>query len=137
MSTQRFHQYLEAEVLSSDPVKLTHMLYRGAVQAVGEARRSLASGNIRERSRQITKAWEIVRELAQTLDHAQGGEISRNLAELYAYIQQRLLDGNAGQSDEPLAETEKLLTTLSEAWEGVKGLTARVEKAYEPVSCEA
>jgi flagellar protein FliS len=140
MSTQRFQQYMEAEVLGSDPVKLTHMLYRGAVQAVGAARRSLASGNIRERSRQITKAWDIVQELAQTLDHAQGGEFSRNLAELYPYIQQRLLDSNARQSDEPLAEAEKLLTTLSEAWDGVKAptpSTADAGKSYEPVSWQA
>src|SRR5258707_2592895 len=120
MSPTRFQQYLEAEVLGSDPVKLIHMLYRGALEAVGSSRRNLAAGNIQERSRQITKAWDIVQELARSLDHAHGGELSRNLAELYAYIQQRLLDANARQIDEPLAEAEKLLTTLSEAWKALK-----------------
>jgi len=140
MSTIRFHQYLEAEVLGADPVKLIHMLYRGALEAVGSARRELAAGNIRERSRQITKAWEILHELARSLDHAQGGELSRNLAELYAYIQQRLLDANARQVDEPLAEAEKLLTELSEAWKTVKASAIPVPAkahAYEPVSCQA
>src|SRR5712691_7929787 len=110
MSTPRFQQYMEAEVLGSDPIKLIRMLYRAALQAVTAARRNLAAGNIQQRSRQITKSWEIVQELARSLDHAQGAELSRNLAGLYAYIQQRLLDANARQIDEPLAEAEKLLT---------------------------
>lgn len=137
MSTPLFQQYMEAEVLGSDPVKLTHLLYKGALQAVGAARRELASGKIRQRSRQITKAWEIVQELARSLNHTQGGELSRNLAELYAYIQQLLLDANARQIDEPLAEAEKLLATLSLAWESVKAPAERARQSYEPVSCQA
>src|SRR5712692_2636724 len=121
MSTKRFQQYLEAEVLGADPVTLINLLYRGALEAVGAARRHLAAGKIPERSRQITKAWEIVQELARSLDHVHGGEVSRSLAELYAYVQQRLLEANARQADEPLAEAEQLLTTLSEAWKGVRG----------------
>jgi flagellar protein FliS len=131
---------MEAEVLGSDPVKLIRLLYRGALQAVGAARRNLAEGNIHQRSRQITKAWEIVQELARSLDHTQAAELSRNLAGLYAYIQQRLLDANTGQLDEPLAEVDKLLTTLSEAWDALKTPApspAQVEKSYEPVSCQA
>ena len=140
MSNIRFQQYLEAEVLGSDPVKLVHLLYRGALDAVGAARRHLAGGNIQERSRQITKAWEIVQELARSLNHDRGGDLSRDLAELYAYIQQRLLDANARQIDQPLAEAEKLLTTLEEAWKSVKPPTAPaalVPEPYAPVSCRA
>src|SRR5712692_6358376 len=139
MSTTRFQQYLEAEVLGADPVKLVNLLYRGALEAVAAARRHLAAGKISERSRQITKAWEIVQELARSLDHAHGGEVSRSLAELYAYIQQRLLEANTRQADKPLAEAEKLLTTLSEAWKGVKTPATHAPRAvpYAPVSCQA
>src|SRR5207248_1248658 len=131
MSTPRFHHYLEAEVMGSDPVKLIHMLYRGALQSVGAARRDLAAGNIQQRSRQITKAWEILQELLRSLDHTHGGELSRNLAGLYSYIQQRLLDANAGQIDEPLAEAERLLATLSEAWDGAKASAPREQESYQ------
>ena len=140
MPNTRFQQYLEAEVLGADPIKLVTMLYRGALDAVTAARRSLGSGLVSERSRQITKAWEIVHELNRSLDSEQGGQLSRNLAELYVYIQQRLLDANARQADEPLAEVEKLLATLWEAWRGLTPAAVRapvVADVYEPVSCEA
>ena len=127
--------YLEAEILSADPVKLVSILYRAAIEAVGAARRRLKAGAIRERSRQITKASEIIHELRRSLDHDRGGEISRSLAELYEYIQTRLIEANASQSDPPLAEVEKLLSTLLDAWRATTPVAAPlpVEPAYVPV----
>jgi flagellar protein FliS len=142
MSTNRFQHYLEAEVLCADPVKLVHMLYRGALEAVCAAHRALLAGNIPERTRQINKAWEIVRELLRSLDRSKGGDLGRNLAELYVYIQNRLIEANAQQSGAPLAEAERLLTTLCEAWKSIELRSAASpaeapEHAYEPVSCQA
>ena len=85
--------YFEAEVLHADPLKLVQMLYRGAIDAVAAARRHVVEGNIRERSRSITRAMEIVNQLMFSLDHTAGGEISRNLSGLYAYIQSRAPGG--------------------------------------------
>ena len=112
--------YLESRVFSADPVELIRMLYQGALDAVREARRCLAAGEIAARSRSITKAWEILMELTGALDRERGGEISGRLAQLYEYLQRRLLDANLQQSDAPLAEAEGLLTTLLEAWSGVR-----------------
>jgi flagellar secretion chaperone FliS len=112
--------YLESRVLSADPIELVNMLYQGCMQAVREARLHLAEGRIAERSREITKACQIVIELAVSLDHERGGEISRRLALLYDYMHRRLLEANMRQSDEPLADVLGLLTTLSEGWEGIR-----------------
>ena len=94
MSNNAFEHYLEAEVLSADPVKLVSLLHRGALEAIGAARRHLAKGAILDRSRQINRAWEMVQELSASLDHAQGGKLSADLAELYHYAQVRLLEAN-------------------------------------------
>ena len=137
MANTIYDAYLEAEVLSAAPVKLVTILYRAAIDCVGAARLHLKAGAIRERSRQITKASEIIRELTRSLDHSQGGEISRSLAELYAYMQAQLIEANAQQIDPPLAEVEKLLSTLLEAWRAAVSVTrpALVEPEYAPVSC--
>lgn len=109
--------YLEAEILSSDPVNLVRLLYRGAIDAVSMARKHLVSGAIGQRSRSITKAWSILQELIRTLDHSQGGELSRNLAGLYVYMQSRLMEANSKQVEPPLIEVEGLLNTLLEGWQ--------------------
>jgi len=111
-----YNRYLEAEVLDADPLKLVSLLYRGALEAVGDARRFLAAGAIRERSARVMKAWNILGELLRSLDRRQAGELGTQLTRLYVYMQQRLIDANTQQSDQPLAEVEKLLSTLHEAW---------------------
>jgi flagellar protein FliS len=117
MASTVHDRYLEAEVLGADPLKLVWLLYRGGIEAVRNARRHLAQGAIRERSRQINKAWEILLELAGSLNREQGGEISVRLAALYSYMQGRLIEANTRQTDAPLQEVEALLVSLSEAWQ--------------------
>ena len=122
--------------MSADPVTLVHMLYRGAIEAVGLARKHLAEGSIRERSRQIIKAWDILHELNQTLDRERGGEIVRRLGQLYCYMQARLLEANTEQIEAPLAHVRSLLVTLYEGWRTAIVPAPRLsEGAYVPVSC--
>ena len=63
------------------------------------------------------------------LDHQRGGEISVRLAQLYDYMQRRLIEANFQQSDPPLVEVLGLLSTLSEAWNGVRAESAPPESA--------
>ena len=124
--------YLESRVLAADPVELVSLLYQACTQAVREARSYLAAGQIAERSREINKACAIVIELATSLDHERGGEISQRLALLYDYMERRLLQANMQQSDAPLADVLGLLTTLSEAWAGVRQPEAKPAVASSP-----
>jgi flagellin-specific chaperone FliS len=68
----------------------------------------------------------MVNELSQSLDHQRGGVLSRNLSHLYADTQQRLLEANSAQTDEPLAEVQDLLKTLAEAWMEIRPTPAPV-----------
>jgi flagellar protein FliS len=112
--------YLESKILSADPMELVQMLYQAALDRTCEARDRLARGDITGRSASVSKAMAIISELTASLNHEAGGEISRNLAELYDYMLKRLLDANFKQIDGPLAETEQLLRTLLEGWRGAR-----------------
>jgi flagellar protein FliS len=144
MRNKRYQESLDDDILTADPMRLIQMLYRGAVDSVTSARRYLRLGDIRARSRAISKAMAIVTELSLSLNHATGGDLSENLAELYAYTEKLLIQANREQSDPPLAEAERLLSTLLEAWEGsivadkqavTNGTSAEERPAYRPVSC--
>ena len=108
--------YLESRVLSATPLELVHLLYRGAIEAVQDARHELAGGRIVERSRAISRACAILTELSAALNHQIGGELASRLGALYDYMQRRLLEANLQQSDPPLGEVLSLLATLEEAW---------------------
>ena len=114
-----YQNYFENEILAADPLKLVQLLYRGALEALECARRHLRSGDIRARSRAITKALAILHELSSSLDHSKGLELSTSLAEMYDYIERLLIDANTRQVEAPLKEAEQLLTTLLEAWQAL------------------
>ena len=116
METSAQDTYLESRVLSADSVELVQILYQAALASVEKARRHLGEGDIAARSKQITKAVAILTELALSLDHSAGGDLSRTLLELYDYMQRRLLEANLRQNGPLLAEVSALLATLLEGW---------------------
>jgi len=111
--------YLESKLTAADPIELVRMLYEGAIQSIGEARRQLNAGDIRARSGAITKAAGILAELVSSLDHERGGEIAKRLNCLYDYMLQRLADANREQVEAPLIEVAGLLASLDQAWAGI------------------
>jgi len=108
--------YLEAHVLSADPLELVCLLYQHAIDAVQDARTHLAGGNIAARAKAISKAIGILGELTSALNPEVGGSIGSNLKQLYEYMTLRLTEANIRQQDGPLAEIERLLNTLGQAW---------------------
>jgi flagellar protein FliS len=138
MPNNRYQNYFEDEVLEANPLKLIELLYRGALDSIAAAKRYLRLGDIRARSRAISKAMAIVTELSLSLNHQDGGEISRNLAELYGYIEKLLIQANVEQCEPPLAEAERLLSTLLEGWiRCAQGQPASVAQAREPIAANS
>jgi len=112
--------YLDTQVLSADPLELVHILYEHTLAMVADARRHLADGNISARGHSIARAIAAIDELDCSLDRDAGGSLARNLAGLYQYMRSRLLAANIRQEDAPLAEVERLLRTLGEAWNAIR-----------------
>ncbi|SRR5882724_3267567 len=119
MPSNPYAAHIEASVLTAEPVELVRSLYRGALDAVGDARACAAESDAAGRSAAVSKAVNILRELAFSLDPASEPGMARNLLELYDYMQRRLLAAQLERSEAPLAEVAGLLATLAEAWDQV------------------
>jgi flagellar protein FliS len=108
--------YFEQMILSASPIELVRLLYQQAIASVADAREHLREGRIRERGEAIRKAYAILAELTVALNPEYAPELSQNLRKLYCYMQERLLEAHVRQSDGPLEETGRLLTTLADGW---------------------
>jgi len=124
-----FADALETRVLSATPIELVQMLYDGAIDAIQSARRHLAEGRIRDRGLSISKAIAILAELRGSLNYEKGGELSVRLGGLYSYTQRILLEANFHQTDDGLAESERLLKTVREGWAQIGGQPAASHSA--------
>jgi flagellar protein FliS len=112
--------YEENRILNASPVGLVRILYAAATRAVQNARQHLRAGDIAGRSREITKAQEILLELATSVDPSKAPEFSERLLALYDYMQTCLVKANVEQKEGPLGEVAELLDTLQEAWSQVE-----------------
>ncbi|MGB4006903.1 MAG: flagellar export chaperone FliS, partial [Halanaerobiales bacterium] len=69
----------------------------------------------------LKKTGDIISELMVSLDMEQGGEIARNLYNLYDYMNRRLIQANIRKDPGLVDEVITLLTSLKESWEEVIG----------------
>jgi len=127
MNNNPYRTNREEEILSADPVELVVLLYSGLQSSVSEARRCLQTGEVTGRANAVSRAMEILGELATSLDVESGGEFAARLASLYDYMQDRLQQANFRQTEEPLIEIEPVIATLLEGWQA---LAARQREAF-------
>ncbi len=120
MPSNPYAAHIEASVLTAEPVELVRALYRAALDAVSDARTCVATGDVAGRSAAVSKAVNILRELAFSLNPESEPGMARNLLELYDYMQRRLLAAHLERSEAPLGEVAGLLATLADAWDHVE-----------------
>lgn len=111
-----FQKYKTTAVTSASKEKILLMLYEGAIKFIKRAQKACEEKNISERGLNIGRACDIVMELNNTLDHKVGGEISKNLEQLYTFITDKLTSANITGDPKYLAEALKILETLNEGW---------------------
>lgn len=126
MQTYEQSGYLAERVLTGSPLELIRMLYEGALTAVDMAIEMLHSGDIMARGRAVTKAVNILGELRSSIRN--GPEFACTIAELYGYMQNRLLEAHARKSEDHLREVSRLLKCLYDAWLGVMRQLTPVEQ---------
>lgn len=121
---------VETGVSGATPEMLILMLYDGAIREVTMAQLSLERDEVTAKARHVHKAYRIIEEgLRCALDTAAGGDIARNLGDLYDYMCQRLTLANTRNDADALAEVERLLVELREAWGTLVSRQARLTPA--------
>ena len=66
----------------------------------------------------------MISELLETLDLERGGDLARNLMQIYEYMNYRLVEANLRKDTQPAREVERLLRELLPAWEQAARETA-------------
>jgi len=110
-------RYLQNKIQTAAPEVLVSMMYEGAIRFLKIARESLMTRDWEKVNSNIIRTQNIVSELAFSLDKKKGGEIARNLEEIYAYISERLVQANTKKDIEIVDECIDLLSKISSAWQ--------------------
>lgn len=114
MSNNPYAAYRTVETTTADPITLTTMLYDGCVKALKKACIHWENGNRNGFNDETNRAYLIIGELRATLDMDQG-EISANLASVYAYCMRLIVESSLGDLAR-LREVEQHISTIAGAW---------------------
>ena len=116
-------------VAGADSVQLIQMLFDGLIESLSTARGHMERGAITEKSKALARAGRIVVGLQGALDFEKGGDIARNLNDLYAYVTRRLFHVNANNDLEALQEVQTLMNEIRMAWPQVPALVPGANRA--------
>lgn len=111
-----YQKYKNTSIQSASREKLLLMMYEGAIKFTKLAIKSAEEKKIAERCVNIGRAFDIVLELNNTLDHKVGGPLSAQLEQLYMFITDQYTKANMTGDPEPLRASLKVLENLYEGW---------------------
>jgi flagellar protein FliS len=113
---QAYQKYKTTQIQSASKEKILLLLYEGAIKFVKKAILACESKDIAERGTNIGRAYDIIMELNNTLDHKVGGEVSIKLEQLYMFITDNLTKANVTGDPKHLNEVLKILNILYDGW---------------------
>jgi len=133
--------YRETDLQTMGKEKLIVLLYQKMLEHFAAA--AAAAGHDRpEMSRRLGLAQRIVTELRGALDHAIGGEIADNLAAIYEFAFQEILQMQVDRDTAHAINCQRVLEPLLEAWRSIppgtgdRELHLRNRTGTEPATAE-
>ena len=112
---------VESSVEMADPHQLVNLLFEALQRALGSAKLNMQAGDVPGKCKQITNAIAILDEgLKAPLDLEKGGEIAKNLFDLYEYCVTRLILANAKNDISALDEVARLIEPVASGWKQIR-----------------
>jgi flagellar secretion chaperone FliS len=113
--------YRANSILTASPGQLVLLLFDAALNSLAIARKACDESATDPRKlelvhTQLVKAQKIIAELQGTLNLEAGGEFARTMHRLYDYYDRRLVEANMKKQSAPIAEVERLLGEVRNAW---------------------
>lgn len=114
VTSNAYDTYKQNSILTASPEELTLMLYNGLIKFIMLAQKAIEEKDIQKAHDNIIRAEDILHEFKASLDMQY--EISHNLALLYDYFLDRLLEANIRKDTAILDEVLRFVRELRDTW---------------------
>ena len=108
--------YRETQVTTTSPGQVLIMLYDGALNYLAQARERIEARDVVQKGILISKALDVINELASSLNADKGGDLAANLNQLYFFCNKRLFMANLKMDVTMIDEVAKILSGLRSAY---------------------
>ncbi|MCL2124105.1 MAG: flagellar export chaperone FliS, partial [Desulfovibrionaceae bacterium] len=108
--------YFSTHIATTDQGQLLLMLYDGALKFLSQTREKMLARDMAGKGMLISRAIDIINELASSLNMEKGGTLAENLNNLYFLCTTRLLQANAKLDVAQLDSVVNILSGLRNAY---------------------
>ncbi|WP_426358511.1 flagellar export chaperone FliS [Pseudocolwellia sp. HL-MZ19] len=119
ISLKKYKQTKVSSAKEASPYQLVAMLFQELLGNVASAKGAIEQKNLARKGELISKAITIISVLEGSIDFEQGGEISNNLAALYVYCSEQLLEANLNNNAEILDDVIQILLPIKAGWDAI------------------
>lgn len=113
-------------VIDASPARLVQIMYEHVLSnltatqgCMGRIKGNLPWTEVKAKGIAIGKAIRLIGQLDSTLDMERGGQIARNLHDLYGYMLNRLTVANVTNDPEIVAEVAALVSKIKSGWDRI------------------
>lgn len=110
------NRYKAVQVKTASPSDVLLMLYDGIFRFLEEAKVAIASDDRARTGDRINRAHAILSELAATLNRDQAPELCDNLAAIYIFAMNRLVEANLHRDAVRIDDVIRIITPIREAF---------------------
>ncbi len=128
--------YLTTQVTTTTQGQLLVMLYDAGIKFLKQAKEYMIAKDYAKKGILISRAMDIITELASSLNKEKGGQIAENLQSLYTFCNIRLAKANMKMDTQMLDDVINILSNIREAYaqilpqvEGENSTTAAAAQA--------
>jgi flagellar protein FliS len=123
ISLKKYKQTTVSAAKEASPYQLVAMLFQELLGNIAAAKGAIEQKNLSRKGELISKAITIISVLEGSIDFENGGEVSNNLAALYNYSSEQLLQANINNSIELLDEVIQILLPIKAGWDSIPAET--------------
>jgi flagellar secretion chaperone FliS len=111
-----YKKYKANSVQTASREKILLMLFEAAIKFTKLAIKACEEKNISDRGYNIGRAFDIVNELNNSLNHNIGGDLTKNLEGLYMFVTDQFVQANISGNAKHLNDALKILEILNNGW---------------------
>ncbi|MFN3453330.1 MAG: flagellar export chaperone FliS [Pseudobdellovibrio sp.] len=111
-----YQKYKQTAITSASREQILLMLYEGAIKFTKLAIQAAEQNKVADRGQNILRAYDIILELQVSLDHKVGGDLAKQLDQLYAFVLDQYTKANVSGDVSALKSSLKIIENLYEGW---------------------
>ncbi|MEZ8195218.1 MULTISPECIES: flagellar export chaperone FliS [Vibrio] len=110
---------VDSQLSAASPHKVIQMLMGGAIERLIQGKAAMQAGNIPVKGERLGKALDIIISLRSCLSISDGGEIAKNLDQLYEFMITQISTANHKNDPQPIDDVIEIIREIKSAWDQI------------------